>query len=104
MAPVASAVAQAGTMPAVAVSELPVEALKTITLINAGGPFPFEQDGSVFQNREGLLPDHPPGYYHEYTVVTPGSTDRGPRRIVAGSNGEFYYTDDHYATFVRVSL
>jgi ribonuclease T1 len=104
IAPVASAVAQAGTMPAVAVSELPDEALKTIMMINAGGPFPFAQDGTVFQNRERLLPEQPPGYYHEYTVLTPDSTDRGPRRIVAGSNGEFYYTDDHYASFVRVSL
>jgi ribonuclease T1 len=71
-------------------------------LIAAGGPFPYRQDGIVFQNREGLLPRRPAGYYHEYTVDTPGSPDRGPRRIIAGSQGERYYTDDHYASFKRV--
>ena len=86
----------------VAAARLPVEAQQTIALILAGGPFPYDQDGDVFQNREGLLPGRPSGYYHEYTVVTPGSDDRGARRIVAGSQGELYYTDDHYASFVRV--
>jgi ribonuclease T1 len=57
------------------------------------------KDGAVFGNREGRLPARPRGYYREYTVKTPGSPDRGARRIVGGSNGEFYYTDDHYNTF-----
>jgi ribonuclease T1 len=56
----------------------------------------------VFQNREGLLPEQPSGYYHEYTVLTPGSSDRGARRIVTGSQGEMYYTDDHYGSFQRI--
>ncbi|HEU5088418.1 MAG TPA: ribonuclease domain-containing protein [Roseiflexaceae bacterium] len=89
-------------LPIVAVARLPVEAQQTIALILAGGPFPYDRDGDVFRNREGLLPGRPSGYYHEYTVVTPGSDDRGARRIVAGSQGELYYTDDHYASFVRV--
>ncbi len=96
-----SAAAEDG-LPIVAAARLPIEAQQTIALILAGGPFPYDQDGDVFQNREGLLPGRPSGYYHEYTVVTPGSDDRGARRIVAGSQGELYYTDDHYASFVRV--
>ncbi len=80
-------------------SELPTEARATLRLIESGGPFPYDQDGSVFANREGLLPPHANGYYHEYTVVTPDSPDRGARRLVAGRVGERYYTDDHYASF-----
>lgn len=80
-------------------TELPPEALKTLTLIRRGGPFPYRQDGQVFQNREGVLPARKAGYYHEYTVETPGSEDRGARRIIAGTNGEFYYTSDHYVSF-----
>ncbi len=83
----------------ISVESLPGEALDTIELIQAGGPFPYKQDGGVFKNREGLLPQQSSGYYHEYTVKTPGSSDRGARRIVTGKNGEFYYTDDHYASF-----
>ena len=82
--------------------DLPPEAQHTLDLIDQGGPFPYRQDGVVFQNREGVLPHKPGGYYHEYTVVTPGSRDRGARRIITGSNSEIYYTEDHYVTFVRV--
>jgi ribonuclease T1 len=71
-------------------------------LIEAGGPFPYRQDGATFQNREGLLPSEPAGYYREYTVETPGSEDRGARRIIAGKGGELYWTDDHYASFTRI--
>ena len=85
-----------------AAAELPSEARATLALIAAGGPFPYERDGSVFQNRERILPDEARGYYREYTVVTPGSDDRGARRIVAGAGGERYYTDDHYASFRRI--
>jgi ribonuclease T1 len=81
------------------VADLPPEALDTLLLIEEDGPFPYDQDGGTFQNREGILPDHPRGYYREYTVETPGSPDRGARRIVTGSDGERYYTDDHYASF-----
>ncbi|NEC53708.1 ribonuclease N [Actinospica acidiphila] len=84
------------------VSELPAEARRTLQLIDGGGPFPYERDGSVFGNFEGLLPRHERGYYREYTVPTPGSDDRGARRIVTGRNGETYYTDDHYASFTAV--
>lgn len=83
----------------VAMSQLPAEARATLDRIAAGGPFRYAQDDSVFGNREGLLPARPSGYYREYTVVTPGSIDRGARRIVAGAAGERYYTDDHYASF-----
>ena len=83
----------------VAVSDLPDEAIETLDLIDADGPYPFDQDGGVFQNRERILPREPRGYYHEYTVVTPGSDDRGARRIITGECGERFYTDDHYDSF-----
>ncbi|WP_405729437.1 ribonuclease [Streptomyces sp. NBC_00028] len=81
-------------------SDLPSQAYDTLGLIKSGGPFPYSQDGSVFQNREGVLPSQSTGYYHEYTVKTPGSSTRGARRIVTGEEyQEDYYTADHYATF-----
>ena len=82
--------------------ELPAEARETLALIEAGGPFPYRQDARVFSNRERLLPPRPRGYYREYTVQTPGSRDRGARRIVTGEGGERYYTDDHYRSFRRI--
>lgn len=81
---------------------LPAEALQTLSLIDEGGPYPYPRDGVEFQNREGLLPRKPAGYYREYTVKTPGERTRGARRIVTGENGERYYTDDHYESFTRV--
>jgi ribonuclease T1 len=83
-------------------SALPAEARQTLALIKAGGPFPYQKDGSVFGNREGMLPKRERGYYREYTVKTPGAKDRGARRIVAGRGGEYYYTDDHYRSFRRI--
>jgi len=83
-------------------SALPVEARATLALIRAGGPFAHDRDGSVFGNREALLPRRERGHYREYTVRTPGVRDRGARRIVAGRDGEYYYTDDHYRTFRRI--
>lgn len=73
----------------------------TLALIERGGPFPYKQDGTVFQNRERLLQPQPHGYYHEYTVRTPGLSNRGPRRIITGGNPPtvYYYTDDHYRSF-----
>jgi ribonuclease T1 len=75
---------------------------EVLKLIDAGGPFSSEQDGTVFSNREGLLPQQPSGYYHEYTVPTPGSPDRGARRLVTGEGGEVYYTSDHYSSFTQI--
>ena len=82
--------------------ELPVEGQATLALIDQGGPFPYEQDGSTFGNFEALLPAHERGYYSEYTVPTPGSADRGARRIIAGDGDELYWTEDHYASFERI--
>ena len=84
------------------VHALPVEARATLALIKTGGPFPYAQDGRVFSNRERLLPAQRRGYYREYTVRTPGVRDRGARRIVAGSGGEYYYSADHYRSFNRI--
>jgi ribonuclease T1 len=80
---------------------LPPEAHAVLDAIAHGGPHPYRQDGGVFQNREGQLPRQPRGYYREYTVDTPGSDDRGPRRIVTGGDPpvEYWYTDDHYRSF-----
>jgi ribonuclease T1 len=83
-------------------SALPREARETIALIRKGGPFPYPKDGATFGNRERILPQRERGYYREYTVRTPGARDRGARRIVAGSAGELYYTEDHYRSFRRV--
>ncbi len=91
--------AEAATVHVVA---LPAEARQTLALIRQGGPFPFSKDGSVFGNREGRLPPRQRGYYREYTVPTPGSRDRGARRIVAGQGGEYWYTADHYRSFRRI--
>jgi ribonuclease T1 len=90
-------------LPLVSLADLPPEAAETIGLVAAGGSFPYPQDGAVFENREGLLPEADRGHYHEYTVETPGSADRGARRIVVGNEGEWYWTDDHYATFRRIA-
>nr|WP_235971512.1 ribonuclease [Azohydromonas caseinilytica] len=91
----------------VPLSALPQQAQSTERLIRAGGPFPYEKDGSVFRNREQLLPVRKRGHYREYTVPTPGSRDRGARRIVCGGAQPTqpeacYYTADHYASFRRI--
>jgi guanyl-specific ribonuclease Sa len=95
----ADAVAGAASLPAF----LPPEARATLALIDRGGPFPHRQDGVVFGNYEGLLPKQPRGYYHEYTVETPGARTRGARRIITGGRPPvvYYYTDDHYRSFHR---
>ena len=85
-------------------TSLPAEAIDTLVLIQDRGPFPYRKDGSVFHNRERLLPPKTTGYYREYTVPTPGARDRGARRIVSGGDPPtvFYYTDDHYRSFRQV--
>jgi ribonuclease T1 len=100
--------ALADDLPAIALSSLPAEARETDRLIQAGGPFPFpHKDGSVFANRERLLPKRPRGEYREYTVRTPGARDRGARRIVCAGRQltapeVCYYTPDHYSSFQRI--
>ncbi|MFC9705399.1 ribonuclease domain-containing protein [Streptomyces sp. NPDC056943] len=99
-APAGIASVRAAAVGDICYSDLPSQAHDTLRLIDAGGPFPYRQDGAVFQNREGVLPSHSLGYYHEYTVKTPGASTRGARRIVTGNAvQEDYYTADHYATF-----
>lgn len=92
----------------VALAELPREAQQTQRLVRAGGPFPFVKDGATFGNRERQLPRRSRGYYREYTVPTPGASNRGARRIVCGGVTArqpevCYYTDDHYASFRRIA-
>lgn len=86
----------------IAIADLPQEAHATLARIKKGGPFPYQRDGVVFHNFERRLPVMKPSYYREYTVPTAGARDRGARRIVAGRNGEFYYSGDHYRTFRRI--
>lgn len=85
---------------------LPPEAQRVVGLIARGGPFPYRRDGIVFQNREGRLPSAPRGTYHEYTVPTPGASDRGARRIITAGQppAAYWYTDDHYRTFRRFEV
>lgn len=90
-------------LPTIYLDELPDEALLTLRLIHTEGPYPYSQDDTTFQNREGLLPDRARGHYREYTVETPGLSHRGARRIVAGDHGERYYTEDHYESFAEIA-
>lgn len=89
-------------IPQIQLQDLPPQARSTLALIQRGGPFPWRRDGVVFQNRERRLPIKSRGYYREYTVPTPGSRDRGARRIVAGEAAEYYYSPDHYRSFQRI--
>jgi ribonuclease T1 len=105
---VAQAREQAPALSSVALAALPVQAQETYRLVLQGGPFPYPKDGIAFGNRERLLPPETRGYYHEYTVKTPGSRDRGSRRIVCGGEPPSrpkacFYTDDHYASFRSIS-
>ena len=86
----------------ISVKALPSEARETLKLIEKGGPYPYDRDGIVFGNFEKRLPLKDRGYYHEFTVKTPGVKHRGARRIVTGKGDEKYYSDDHYKTFKRI--
>ena len=91
----------------IGILQLPREGQETYKLIHQGGPFPYEKDGVVFGNRERLLSPNPRGYYHEYTVKTPGERSRGARRIVCGGlevnkPQNCYYSDDHYTSFREI--
>jgi len=104
-APAASAAAvdPVSGLKLVALSSLPSEATAVYDEIQRGGPFEYpKNDGVVYHNNNRVLPAKSDGYYHEYTVPTPGSSDRGSRRIIKGNGGESYYTGDHYTSFVRI--
>jgi ribonuclease T1 len=103
----ASGAHAAGPLATVTKAQLPAEAAETLGLIKTGGPFPYADDGVLFRNTAQLLPKHPRGYYHTYTVRTPGAADRGLRRIVCGGphkkTDDCYYTDDYYVSFKRIA-
>ena len=95
--------------PLIPAIELPGEARDTLHIIRKGGPYPYAKDGSIFSNREHILPKQPRGFYHEFTVKTPHARDRGARRIICGGKAgaqqvleTCYYTDDHYASFKKI--
>ncbi|MBN9110546.1 MAG: guanine-specific ribonuclease N1 and T1 [Pseudonocardia sp.] len=96
--------AAASKLPVQPLCALPTEAAAVYAQIRTGGPYRYERDGVVFANAERLLPAEPRGYYHEFTVPTPGEGDRGARRLVTGSEQELYYTGDHYGSFVVVDV
>lgn len=100
--PAVPAVANPSSLPAINASQLPKEARQTLALIAQGGPYPYERDGVNFGNFEGLLPKKSGGFYKEYTVPTPGESDRGARRIVVGKDSAKYYTPDHYESFTFI--
>lgn len=95
-----------GGISVIAVAELPAQGEQIYALIHRGGPFAYEKDGTVFGNRERLLPLEKRGFYHEYTVSTPGAKNRGAKRIVCGGQAKApeicYYTADHYASFRKI--
>lgn len=95
-----------GVLGSIQARDLPAEARQTIVLIQQGGPFPYEKDGSVFGNYEKILPQKKRGYYREFTVKTPYARNRGARRLITGGEKnrphEYYYTADHYRSFKRV--
>ena len=95
----AAGVTNPSSLPEIKASDLPAEARQTLALIARGGPYPYSRDNVPFGNFERILPRKASGYYREFTVRTPGESDRGARRIVAGAAGEKYYTADHYETF-----
>ena len=97
--PTGTGVANPSRLPEVKASELPAEARQVLVLIARGGPYPYSRDNITFGNFERVLPQKPSGYYREFTVPTPGESDRGARRIIAGDAGEKYYTADHYSSF-----
>ncbi|WP_432396897.1 ribonuclease domain-containing protein [Pseudarthrobacter sp. L19] len=97
--PTGTGVANPSKLPEVKASELPAEARQVLVLIARGGPYPYSRDNITFGNFERVLPQKPSGYYREFTVPTPGESDRGARRIIAGDAGEKYYTADHYSSF-----
>jgi ribonuclease T1 len=102
----APAAAQANQ--SIALADLPKQGRETYALILAGGPFPYEKDGTVFGNRERILPAQKRGFYREYTVKTPYARTRGAKRIVCGGSQAAkpevcYYTEDHYASFKRIA-
>ncbi|MFI6460627.1 ribonuclease domain-containing protein [Streptomyces sp. NPDC050528] len=102
---VATVTPAAAAVGSICYSDLPSQAYDTLDLIASNGPFPYSQDGVVFRNQEGVLPSQSSGYYHEYTVKTPGSSTRGARRIVTGEKSqEDYYTSDHYVTFDLINF
>ena len=106
LGPLAHARGEPDGLAVVQVRELPAEARDVLARIEAGGPFTYDRDGVVFGNRERMLPSRPRGYYHEYTVPTPGAHNRGARRIVCGgarrAPDACFYTDDHYQSFRRI--
>lgn len=95
--------------------------MKLLSDIAGGVHLPYSQDGATFTNREGRLPKRPLGYYKEYTLLTgnaphtvviggqtykvaPDLGARGSERIVIGGGEFLYYTPDHYAHFIQLTV
>ena len=97
-----------GALPTIELKQLPAQGRDVMVLIAQGGPFKYDKDGTVFGNRERILPPEKRGFYREYTVKTPGERSRGARRIVCGglqptAPDACFYTDDHYSSFRKIA-
>lgn len=79
-----------------------VDLTSTMRRIDQGQKLSFPHDGTVFKNRERLLPARADGHYREWVHPTPKLSGPGPQRVVTGKSGEAYYTHDHYRTFKRI--
>jgi ribonuclease T1 len=95
-------------LPTIELKQLPAQGRDVMVLIAQGGPFKYDKDGTVFGNRERILPPEKRGFYREYTVKTPGERSRGARRIVCGglqptTPDACFYTDDHYSSFRKIA-
>lgn len=65
------------------------------------------EGGRIFENREEVLPQTDsngnPIQYQEWDVNPKISGEnRGAERLVTGSDGRAWYTNDHYRTFTQV--
>jgi len=59
----------------------------------------YRHDGTTYSNREGLLPSGVT--YKEFVVPPVSGNGPGVNRIVVGSDNNWYYTPDHYKTFIK---
>jgi guanyl-specific ribonuclease Sa len=87
---------------------IPMKVLKVLEIIDDTNRAPDGYEGGrTFLNLEQLLPKKDAMgrsiRYREWDVnpLRPG-VNRGAERLVTGSDGSAYYTDDHYRSFKKI--